>query len=227
MRKRILIIGGSRGIGNKTAELLNPQFDLINISRSEASSALFSESFYCDAVYGDLPEIDGPLSGLVYCPGSINLKPFTGLTDKDFQQDWEINFLGAVKAIRKYLPNIKQESQSSIVLFSTVAAGTGMPFHASISAAKAAVEGLVKSLSAELAPKIRVNAVAPSLTKTDLAARLLRNEKQLEAAIERHPLKQIGEPEDIAEVAAFLVSDKSKWMTGQVIHADGGISAIK
>lgn len=225
--KKAIIIGGSRGIGKQTAELLKDKYSLINISRNTPESDCFESSFDCDAVSGNLPDIDGPIEALVYCPGSINLKPFSGLSLADFQNDFDINLLGAVKAIQKYLPNLKQSEQASIVLFSTVAVGTGMPFHASIAAAKGAVEGLVKSLSAEFAPKIRVNSVAPSLTNTDLAARLLRNEKQLEAARERHPLKQIGEAIDVAEVAAFLTSDKSKWITGQIIHVDGGMSAIK
>jgi 3-oxoacyl-[acyl-carrier protein] reductase len=224
---KILIIGGSKGIGHKTAELLSNDFELINLSRTAPQSDYFAQNHIGDAVNDELPEIEEPLHSLIYCPGSINLKPFGGLSEKDFRNDWEINFLGAVKAIQKYLPNLKKSEKASILLFSTVAVATGMPFHASISAAKGAIEGLVKSLSAELAPNIRVNAIAPSLTQTDLAIRLLRNEKQQEAAKERHPLKQIGQPEDIAQMAAFLVSDKAKWITGQIIHVDGGISTIR
>lgn len=225
--KNALIVGGSKGIGNKTSGILQDEFSLINISRTNPDQNYFKESFICDILNDELPQIDVPINTIIYCPGSINLKPFGSLTPKDFQNDFDINFLGAVKVIQKYLPNLKQSENASIVLFSTVAVGVGLPFHASIAAAKGAIEGLVKSLSAEFAPNIRVNGVAPSLTNTDLAARLLRNEKQLEAAKERHPLKQIGEAEDVAEVAAFLASNKSKWITGQIIHVDGGMSAVK
>ena len=224
---KILIVGGSKGIGAATASILNDKENLINISRTLSEKDYFEQQFSCDILNDDLPDIEDNLSGLIYCPGSINLKPFTSLSDKDFRNDLEINFHGAVKVIQKYLPNLKKEKGSSITLFSTVAVGVGMPFHTSISAAKGAVEGLVKALSAELAPTVRINAIAPSLTNTNLASRLLRNEKQLEAANERHPMKRVGAPEDIAEMAAFLVSNKSSWITGQIFQVDGGMSAIK
>lgn len=225
--KKILIIGGSKGIGAATAKILSENYSLINISRSSSEEDYFENQYNCDVLNDALPEIEDALSGLIYCPGSINLKPFTSLAEKDFKEDMEVNFHSAVKAIQKYLPNLKKEKGSSITLFSTVAVGIGMPFHTSISAAKGAVEGLVKALSAEIAPTVRINAIAPSLTNTSLASRLLRNEKQLEAANERHPLKRVGAPEDIAEMAAFLSSEKASWITGQIFHVDGGMSAIK
>lgn len=224
---KILIVGGSKGIGANTAKILSESNSLMNISRTNSENGYFEKQYNCDVLKDELPEIEDALSGLIYCPGSINLKPFTSLVEKDFKEDMDVNFHGAVKVIQKYLPNLKKEKGSSITLFSTVAVGIGMPFHTSISAAKGAVEGLVKALSAEIAPTIRINAIAPSLTNTSLAARLLRNEKQLEAANDRHPLKRVGVPQDIAEMAAFLTSHKASWITGQIFHVDGGMSAIK
>ncbi|MEM9025142.1 MAG: SDR family oxidoreductase, partial [Bacteroidota bacterium] len=180
-----------------------------------------------DVLNDPLPDLDVPLSGLVYCPGSINLKPFRGLSEEAFLEDWKINVLGAVRCLHHYEAALKASGHASVVLFSTVAVQTGMPFHASVAAAKGAVEGLTRSLAAEWAPTIRVNAIAPSVTDTPLAARLLRNERQMEAARERHPLKRYGAPEDIAGATAFLLSQEARWITGQVMAVDGGLGAIK
>jgi NAD(P)-dependent dehydrogenase (short-subunit alcohol dehydrogenase family) len=155
------------------------------------------------------------------------LQPFLRLTDDAFREDFELNVLGAVRVIRAALPALKAAATSSVVLFSTVAVTTGMPMHASIAAAKGAVEGLTRSLAAEYAPKIRVNALALSLTNTPLSASLLRTEKQRAAAAERHPLGRIGTAEDIAAAARFLLTDQASWITGQVFHVDGGIGAIR
>jgi NAD(P)-dependent dehydrogenase (short-subunit alcohol dehydrogenase family) len=172
-----------------------------------------------------LPDV---LHGLVYCPGTIVLKPFQRLTTDDFLHDLNINFLGAVKVIQNCLSRMKKNpSGGSIVLFSTVAVKTGMAFHASVASAKAAVEGLTRSLAAEFAPRIRVNAIAPSLTETPLAQNLLSSEEKRKASAERHPLKQIGSPQDIAKLAAHLLSDASVWITGQVLHVDGGMSSLR
>ena len=164
---------------------------------------------------------------MVYCPGSINLKPISSLSIDDFKDDFEINVLGAVKAIQKYLNVLKQAENPSIVLFSTVASKLGMPFHASIATSKSGVEGLVKSLGAELAPTIRINAIAPTVTATELASKLLRNDRMIENITERHPLKKYLSPEEVAEMASFLLSDKTASISGQVFEMDCGIVSFK
>jgi len=173
----------------------------------------------------ELPEI---IDSVVYCPGSIVLKPFRSLSSTQFSDDFAINVLGAVNMIKSCLDGLKKSaSQPSILLFSTVAVTQGMPYHASIAAAKGAVEGLVKSLAAEFAPQIRVNCIAPSLTDTPLAGRLLSGDDKKEAAAQRHPLKKIGNPAEIAALAHFLLSEEASWITGQIIHADGGMSSVR
>ena len=225
--KKIIIIGGSRGIGKAIVHALLPSHEIINISRSvpEYSHANLSHHS-CDVNTGDLPEID-EADGLIYCPGSINLKPFKRLSLEDFRTDFEINVMGAVKAIQTYTPALSKSDSGSIVLFSTVATALGMPFHASIATAKSAVEGLTKSLAADLAPKIRVNAIAPTITETDLAAKLLRNERMVENTIQRHPLKKFLAPSEVASMAAYLISDNSKSISGQVFKLDCGIVSLK
>jgi 3-oxoacyl-[acyl-carrier protein] reductase len=177
--------------------------------------------------FGNFPDITEALNGLVYFPGTINLKPFHRLTENDFLNDYKINALGAVAFIQKYLPNLKNSPNGSIVLISSVAANTGMPFHSSIAMAKAAIEGLTKSLAAELAPSIRVNCIAPSLTNTALGEKFLNTPEKIEASQKRNPLKKIGEPIDLANAIEFLLSEKSKWITGQVIAIDGGMNTLK
>ncbi len=228
MNKHYVIIGGSSGIGFKTAELLQLQGHQISIFSRNNTIPTGTNHFTLNVLDEtiDVP-FDQPVDGLIYCPGSINLKPFSSLKLKDFEQDYAINVLGGVKTIKAFLPLLKKSASASIVLFSTVAVQTGLPYHTSISAAKGAVEGLTRSLAAEFAPKIRVNCIAPSLVETPLAGRLLSNERQQESAKERHPLKAFGQPEDIAEMAAFLISEKAKWTTGQIFHIDGGLSSLK
>lgn len=172
----------------------------------------------------DLPPV---LDGLVYFPGTITLKPFHRLTAEDFLRDFQINCLGAAAAIQAALPSLKAAPAASIILFSTVAVAQGMPFHASVSAAKGAVEGMALALAAEFAPKIRVNVIAPSLTDTPLAGTLLGTEAKREVSAKRHPLQQVGDPVDVAKLVAFLLSDASKFMTGQVLRPDGGLSSIR
>jgi NAD(P)-dependent dehydrogenase (short-subunit alcohol dehydrogenase family) len=167
------------------------------------------------------------LDGLVYFPGTITLKPFHQVSDEDFLDDFRVNCLGAAAVIRQALPALKAAPSASIVLFSTVAVAQGMPFHASIASAKGAVEGLALSLAAELAPKIRVNVIAPSLTDTSLAGTLLNSEAKREAAAKRHPLQRVGDAADVAELAAFLLSDASAFITGQIFRPDGGLSSIR
>jgi NAD(P)-dependent dehydrogenase (short-subunit alcohol dehydrogenase family) len=172
----------------------------------------------------NLPE---QLDGFVYCPGSINLRPFRGLKSQTFLDDFNLNVMGAVKSIQAVLPLLQKSPQSSLVFYSTVAVSTGMPFHASVAAAKGALEGLTRSLAAEYAPKFRVNCIAPSLTDTPLADKFLNNEAKIEKAQERHPLKQVGSAKNIAQMTAFLLGEESQWMTGQILHVDGGIGDLK
>jgi NAD(P)-dependent dehydrogenase (short-subunit alcohol dehydrogenase family) len=173
-----------------------------------------------------LPEIEA-VDTLIYCPGSINLKPIGSLSIDDFRNDFEINVIGAVKAIQKYLPVLKKGTNPSIILFSTVAAKLGMPFHASIATAKAGVEGLVKSLGAELASVVRINAIAPTITETSLSANILRNDRMKENMVERHPMKGYLKPEEVANMAHFLISENAKSISGQVFEMDYGIVTFK
>ncbi len=224
-----LLIGGNSGIGLKTAKLLQSQgHTLLAASRSSGQLETLGipvQPF--DAEHpGDL-DLPEQIDGLVYFPGTINLKPFHRLTSEDFLNDFRINCLGAVHAIQQALPALKKAPNASIVLFSTVAVAQGMAFHASIAAAKAAIEGLTKSLAAELAPKIRVNAIAPSLTDTPLASQLLGTDDKKAASEKRHPLQAVGKPEDVARLAAFLLSDSSSFITGQIHRPDGGLSSVR
>ena len=224
---KILVIGGSKGIGNAIINALIDENSVINISRT---APLLSHAnlthFSCDILSDELPEIEG-IDSLIYCPGSINLKPISRLKLDDFRNDFEINVIGAVKAIQYYLPLLKKGSKPSILLFSTVAAKLGMPFHASVAAAKSAVEGLTKSLGAELAPLIRVNAIAPTVTDTELASKLLRNERMIENITERHPLKKYLDPKEVADLATFLISEKASSISGQIFELDCGIVSFK
>jgi len=225
----ILLIGGNSGIGLATAKLLKTNnVSCIAAARScDQLNALSIPVQAFDALHPGKLELPERLDGLVYFPGSITLKPFHRLTAEDFLHDLHINFLSVANVIQQALPALKNSDSASIVMFSTVAVAQGMAFHASIAAAKAAVEGLVKSLAAELAPKIRVNAIAPSLTDTPLASMLLGNETKKEAAAKRHPLQSIGDPEHIAQLVAFLLSEKSAFMTGQILRPDGGLSSVR
>ncbi len=222
MSAQILLIGGNSGIGAALAELLQQRgFTVLMAHRSAGQPLNITDE------QPDFPVVEGPLHGLVYLPGSINLKPFASLKPADFRSDFEINLVGAVKTLQHYQKALHDAESASVVLFSTVAVGTGMGFHASVAAAKGAVEGLTRSLAAEWAPRVRVNAVAPSLTDTPMATRLLRSDAQREASAKRHPLARIGQPADVAAAAAFLLSDESAWMTGQVLHVDGGMGALR
>ena len=225
--KTIIVIGGSKGIGNAIINKLLKHSKVINISRTSPKETHANLTHYsCDVIKEELPEIESA-DGLIYCPGSINLKPISRLSIDDFKNDFEINVLGAVKAIKKYLPALKNGTHPAILLFSTVATKLGMPFHASIATSKSGVEGLVKSLGAELAPTIRVNAIAPTVTNTDLASKLLRNDKMIENITERHPLKKFLNPEEVADMAEFLISNKSRSLSGQVFDMDCGIVSFK
>jgi NAD(P)-dependent dehydrogenase (short-subunit alcohol dehydrogenase family) len=224
--RNVLIIGASSGIGAALAGLVQPQFQVYSLSRSVVVPNVFKH-FSCDVVSDALPTIDEALHGLVYCPGSINLKPFARIKREEFIADFELNLIGAVRCLQHYQRNLQATEGASVVLLSSVAVQTGFPYHATVSASKGAIEGLTRALAAEWAPKIRVNAIAPSLTDTPLAESLLREDSKKQAAAARHPLKRLGEAEDIAQVAFFLLSENAAWITGQIMHVDGGISAIK
>ena len=225
--KNIVIIGGSKGIGNAIL-LQQLETNLVyNISRNAPEITHPNLTHFSLNVLEDtLPEIEN-VDTLIYCPGSINLKPIGSLSIDDFKNDFEINVIGAVKAIQKYLPVLRKGTDPSIVLFSTVAAKLGMPFHASIATAKAGVEGLVKSLGAELASVVRINAIAPTITETTLASGILRNDRMKENMVERHPMKGYLKPEEVASMANFLISENAKSISGQVFEMDYGIVTFK
>jgi len=225
--KTIIIVGGSKGIGNAIVSSLLSSHKVVNISRTAPEQTHPHLTHYtCDVVNDELPDVD-TADGLVYCPGSINLKPINRLSIDDFKSDFDINVIGAVKTVQKYLPILKNGNNPAMVLFSTVAAKLGMPFHASVAASKSAVEGLTKSLGAELAPTVRVNAIAPTVTDTDLASKLLRNERMIENMNERHPLKKYLKPQEVADMATFLLSEKAASLSGQIFEMDCGIVSFK
>lgn len=227
--KNILLIGGSYGIGLSIAKELQKDHRVFVASRTaEALNNLNITHIPFDASTDvlDVSKLPSTIDGLVYCPGSINLRPFKGLKIDTFESDLQINFLNMVKIVQTLLPQLTASNQSSIVLFSSVAATMGMPFHTSVAAAKGAIEGFAKALAAEYAPKIRVNVIAPSLTNTPLADKFLNNESKQEKSAERHPLKRFGEPNDLAQMAVFLLSEKASWMSGQILHVDGGMSTL-
>ncbi len=227
--KNILLIGGSYGIGLTIAKELQNGNNVYVASRTSeniADSNIIHIPFDATTDTIDVTKLPEIIDGLVYCPGSINLRPFKGLKIETFESDLQINFISLVKVIQSVLPNLTASNQSSIVLFSSVAVSMGMPFHTSVAAAKGAIEGFAKALAAEYAPKIRVNVIAPSLTDTPLADKFLNNEVKREKSAERHPLKRFGTSEDIAQMASFLLSDKSSWISGQIFHVDGGMSTL-
>lgn len=228
--KNYLVVGGTRGIGKKiTEDLSSNGFNVFATGRKVEHSTLPNVQYLqwdAKEAINFNDELQS-LDGIVYAPGTINLKPFHRISREEFQNEMEVNVFGAIEVLQKCLPLLKKAESPSVVLFSTVAVSQGMPFHSSIAAAKGAVEGLVKSLAAEWAPTIRVNAIAPSLTATDLAEKLISTPEKLEASNKRHPLQRIGTVEDIASAALFLLSEKSAWITGQVLHVDGGMSKIR
>ena len=229
MNKTFLLIGGSYGIGNKIIDLLPDESEIIVASRTKEgllNKKVKHITFNAIEDSLSLEELPSKIDGFVYCPGSINLRPFKGLKSEAFLNDFELNVLGAVKCLQIIQPLLAASEQASVVLFSTVAVQTGIPFHASVAASKGALEGLGRSLAAEWAPKIRVNLIASSITDTPLANRFLNNEIKKEKSSLRHPLKRIGSVNDVAELAVFLLTEKSSWMTGQVIGLDGGISTL-
>ena len=229
MKKNILLIGGSRGIGHAIIQQIHENTNVYVASRTQDElEGLDVTHINYDVNSGtlDTTHLPDQLDGFVYCPGTINLKPFKMLSEETFKEDMNLNFFGLVKSLKTVTDRLKKSDQASLVFFSTVAVKIGMPFHTSVAASKGAIEGFAKALAAEYAPKFRVNVIAPSLTDTPLAEKLLGNEKKREKMDERHPLKRVGTPEDIAKIASFLLRDDSNWITGQVLGVDGGMSTL-
>jgi NAD(P)-dependent dehydrogenase (short-subunit alcohol dehydrogenase family) len=219
---KVLLIGSSSDIAQYMVKNASNEHEFIELTSNPSGSHQHEINVQDESTF---PSIEGEIDGLVYFPGSINLRPFSGLKLSDFQTDYEINVLGLIKILKHFHKQLAQNS--SLVFISTVAAQVGMPYHSSISLCKSAIEGLCRSLAAEWSPKVRVNCVAPSVVQTKLSTRLFRTESQVEQMNSRHPLQKVGQPKNIADAIEFLLSDKSSWMTGQVLHVDGGLSTIK
>lgn len=227
-----LIVGASSGIGKALALQLASNGHQVfgTFNKSEITTEHPAISFVSLDVLNENPSIDflpEVISGLIYCPGSINLRPFERIKPLDFTNDYNLQVVGAIRLIQAVIPRLKLSNNASIILFSSVAAQIGLPFHTQIAASKGAIEGLTKALAAEYAPKIRVNCIAPSLTDTPLAASFVNTDQKKEANAQRHPLKRIGTTDDMVHMAEFLISDKASWITGQIMHVDGGISSLK
>lgn len=230
MSKTYLFAGASSAIALATLQTLRAEgHRVVGLSTKAISGLGYDETHLLNAyTKNDLPELAYPLDGLVYFPGTINLKPMHRISEEEYLQEFKLNALGAVSVVQRYLPNLKNAAPTpSIVFISTVAVRQGMNFHASIGMAKGAVEGLTLALAAEFAPTIRVNAVAPSLTASPLSDKLINSPEKLEASNKRHPLRRIGQAQDVANAIRFLLSSESAWMTGQILHVDGGMSAIR
>lgn len=221
-KMKTLLIGSSSDIAKNLKNSYSNEFDFVELTSTVENSEQHQYVLMDESTY---PNIDGNISGFVYFPGSINLRPFSGLKLSDFQTDYEINVLGLIKVLKHYHKQFTDDA--SVVFFSSVAASVGMPYHSSIATYKSAIEGLCRSLAAEWSPKIRVNCIAPSVVKTKLSKRLFRTDAQHDQLNNRHPLNRVGQPNDIADVVSFLLSKKSSWITGQVISVDGGLSTIK
>jgi len=235
MSEKYLIFGATGSIGSSLAEQLKDSGkDVHLVARNESELDQISKKLECSHTVADVLEEGfiekvktdiSEINGLAYCVGSIDLKPFRMVNDQDFQKCMKLNLYSAVDAIKGYQESLKK-NQGSIVMFSTVAAQRGFSNHAIIASAKAAVEGLTVSLAAEFAPNIRVNCVAPSLTKSKIAEPMLKNMAIAEGIAKAHPLKRLGEGKDSAALAKFLLTKDSSWVTGQIIAVDGGRSKL-
>jgi NAD(P)-dependent dehydrogenase (short-subunit alcohol dehydrogenase family) len=229
--RNYLIIGGSSGIGLQLAQQLAANGNTVfasyfNTPQENTANIQFFKLDVLEEVF-NLDFLPAEIHGVAYCPGSINLKPFARVKPETFVEDYQLQVVGAIKTIQSALPRLKAASASSVVLFSTVAVQSGFNFHSIVSASKGALEGLTKALAAEFAPTVRFNCVAPSITDTPLAKILLSTEEKKQASALRHPMKKVGEASDIANIAEFLLSEKSGWITGQIFHVDGGMSTLK
>ncbi len=232
MLQNYLVVGASSGIGHELALQLAGAGNQVTatFNKNKPDVEVQNIHFHHLNVLEETLNVDflpDELAGFVYCPGSINLRPFERIKPTDFESDYKLQVTGVIKVLQLVLPRLKKSPNTSIVLFSTVAVQSGLPFHTQVAASKGAIEGLTRALAAEYAPAIRVNCIAPSLTDTPLAAFLLNTEQKKEVSALRHPLKRIGNTKDIANMAAFLLSEKAGWITGQILHVDGGISSLK
>lgn len=238
MAGRIVILGATGGIGAALARRVaargaTPVLMARDAARLEALAAEIpgAEALVVDvtdtaALKAAITGLGAPLAGLAYCVGSILLKPATRVTEADLADTYRLNVIGAAMAVQAAIPAL-QAGQGSVVLFSSVAARAGFANHLAIGAAKAAVEGMTVALAAELAPQVRVNAIAPSLTRTRIAEPLTRNPAMAEAIGKLHPIPRLGEPEDVAALADLLLSPEAGWITGQVIGVDGGRGTLR
>ena len=226
-----LVVGGSSGIGLELTNQLAAAGHTVHATYNTHAIASLGNIYYHPLNVLDeninLDFLPASIEGIVYCPGAISLRPFNRIPTDDFIKDYTLQVVGAVKVIQAALPKLKESKNGSIVLFSTVAVQVGLNFHSLVASSKGAIEGITKALAAELAPTIRVNCIAPSLTNTPLAASLLNSDQKIEANAQRHPLKRVGTPLDIANAVEFLLTDKSSWVTGQILSIDGGMSTIK
>ena len=226
-----LVVGGSSGIGlqvtNQLAAAGHTVHATYNTHAIENAGNIHYHNINVLDENINLDFLPASIEGIVYCPGAISLRPFNRIPSDDFIKDYTLQVVGAVKVIQAALLKLKESKNGSIVLFSTVAVQVGLNFHSLVASSKGAIEGITKALAAELAPTIRVNCIAPSLTNTPLAASLLNSDQKIEANAQRHPLKRVGTPLDIANAVEFLLTDKSSWVTGQILSIDGGMSTIK
>ncbi|QEG00482.1 2-(S)-hydroxypropyl-CoM dehydrogenase [Stieleria maiorica] len=235
IHNHVLVIGGSHGISLELVRILSARdCQITAISRSQGELADDDLSgkgirhIECDVVNGDLSKIELPnsLTGFVYCPGSIRLGPVKSAKPELLREDFELNVVGAMKCFQAAIPALRQSGSGSAVFFSTVAVNHGIAMHSYVAAAKGALQALAKTWAAELAPKIRVNCIAPALTETPLSANLLSTDEKKKTMAEKYPMGRYGTANDIAEMAAFLLSQRSRWITGQTIGVDGGMSGI-
>lgn len=229
---KYVVVGGSSGMGlGIVKRLVAEGNEVVVLSRTSDSIVGMDGVTHVqvdlnsDEVTKDmLPDV---IKGLAYCPGTLNLSSFRKLTPETFRSDFELNVVGAVKVIQAAMAGLKAVEQSSVLLFSTVAVGQGMAAHASIAASKGAIEGLTRSLASELSPKIRVNCIAPALTDTPLTARFFSDPDKVAAMGAKYALGRTGTIDDLAEMACFLLGEKTSWVTGQIVGVDGGMSSVR